>query len=253
MRLRPEQHHTEPQRLPRPSFAPRRKIGDAPPVAICEIEPNCGGCIALCMTASCLARLGGPGAGPEALEARLAALIVAVGRDRDRGAFAELFALAAPRCKAFCLARGTPDAVAEEIAQEALAAVWRDAPAFDPARGSGAFSWLYGLARDEWLRALGRYLGRTAAERERLAEPSEPPPDRDVAAERRARAERLRAAMGRLSGHQVLLLRDVFVRGLSHGAIARVRRMPLGTVKARLRRALYALRDAAFRDEDPRM
>ena len=49
---------------------------------------------------------------------QLAALLWAVGQQRDRGAFARLFAFYAPRLKAYFLRLGSSAAVAEDLAQD---------------------------------------------------------------------------------------------------------------------------------------
>ena len=64
-------------------------------------------------------------------------LLVRVGRERDRGAFSELFEHFAPRIKSFLLRLGTDDSIAEEVAQEAMIMVWRRAETYD-VRQSGA-------------------------------------------------------------------------------------------------------------------
>lgn len=183
----------------------------------------------------------GCGPGP-ALEDRIAALVARVA-GRDREAFVALFRLAAPRCKAQFLARGAPEAVAEELAQETMAEVWRGAAGFDPARPGGALAWMYTLGRDRFLAERDRYLDRVAWE-QGVAAPGadDPEPDRDGPAEAARALRRLRRALARLPAAEAAVLRAVFVRGLSHGAVAKALGMPLGTVKTRLRRAVRFMR-----------
>ena len=58
-------------------------------------------------------------------------LLVRVGRERDRNAFAQLFEHFAPRIKSFLLRMGTDESVAEEVSQEAMIMVWRRAETYD--------------------------------------------------------------------------------------------------------------------------
>lgn len=177
-----------------------------------------------------------------ALEDRIAALVARVA-GRDREAFVALFRLAAPRCKALFLARGAPEPVADELAQETMAAVWRDAAAYDPARPGGALAWMYALGRDRFLAERDRYLDRVAWEQGAAApDAGGPAPDRDGPAEAARALRRLRRALALLPAPEAAVLRAVFVRGLSHGAVAGALGMPLGTVKTRLRRAVRFLR-----------
>ena len=71
----------------------------------------------------------------------------AVGRSRDREAFAELYAHFAPRVKGFMIKRGCATDLAEELAQETLLIVWRKARQFDPAKASAA-TWIFTVARN---------------------------------------------------------------------------------------------------------
>ena len=62
-------------------------------------------------------------------------LITAVAERRDRRAFAELFALFAPKLKSYYLAAGGTDgATAEELVQDVMLAVWQQAASYNPAK-----------------------------------------------------------------------------------------------------------------------
>ena len=58
--------------------------------------------------------------------------------DQDRAAFAALFAHFAPRVKSYMLRLGSDSTQAEELAQEALATVWRKADRYDPSRAAAS-------------------------------------------------------------------------------------------------------------------
>ena len=66
---------------------------------------------------------------------------------QDRQAFEVLFAHFAPRVKAYMLKLGTADALADELAQEALLTVWRKAEQFDRAKASPS-TWIFTIARN---------------------------------------------------------------------------------------------------------
>ncbi len=88
-------------------------------------------------------------------EHRLYSLLRSVASDRDRGAFAELFAFFAPRIKAFLRRGGVNADLAEELAQEAMIQVWRRAESYDPAHAAVS-TWIFAIARNKRIDRLRR-------------------------------------------------------------------------------------------------
>lgn len=182
----------------------------------------------------------GTGCATESATENADALLLRVGRGRDRRAFVALFHLFAPRLKAF-LCRGSLDAgLAEEIIQEVMVVVWRKADSFDPARASAA-TWIYTIARN-------RRIDRLRQERRPEIDPDDPalvpePEDAaDFALMREDDRTRLHQAIDQLPPDQSDLLRMAYFEDKPHSAIAAERQLPLGTVKSRLRLALVRLR-----------
>ena len=68
----------------------------------------------------------------------------------------------------------------------------------------------------------------------------EPSPEQRLAA--RQREGRIRAALRQLSPHQIHLLQLSFFADSTHDDISRDLRLPLGTVKSQIRRALISMR-----------
>jgi RNA polymerase sigma factor (sigma-70 family) len=177
-------------------------------------------------------------------EAELAAALLAVAERKDRDAFALLFAFYAPRAKAWFRGLGADESVAEELAQEALLAVWRGAAGFDRRRGD-ASTWVFTLVRGTAVRALRR----------------EPRPDFDpedpalVAEPYNASSENgpagpsptglaVQAVVERLPDDEVKLLR-MFYQGQEPGTgSAAESGLSAAAGSARLRRVLARLRDA---------
>ncbi len=131
--------------------------------------------------------------------------------------------------------------LAEEIVQEAFVRIWRSAAAFDPARGSPR-SWIYAIVRNLALNAVRD--GR----REILVEDGADELDARAADAtdvlgRMADASALRRCLERLDDNRRNSLMLAYVGGFSHGEIAGRLRVPLGTVKAWIRRGLLALRE----------
>lgn len=133
---------------------------------------------------------------------------------------------------------------AEEIASDVYLQAWRDAAKYDPLR-SKVLTWLLMICRSralDWLRA------RETAEvlhddPETLAEENASPggsPQDLLEAVQSGHA--LHRALATLQPVQRQLLGLAFFRGLSHQEIADQARLPLGTVKSHIRRAVDALR-----------
>jgi RNA polymerase sigma-70 factor (ECF subfamily) len=181
-------------------------------------------------------------------DARLAALVARVATVRDQSAFAEFFRLYAPQCHGFYVARGASPEAAEELAHDAMLAVWNGAGRYSPARNGSVCAWLRGILRDHWFRVHGRPDIREAPKR-----PIDPDllvchgPDDEP--EHGNRRQRFRDAFRALPAQQRDLLLDVFHLGRSQSAIARERQMPIGTVKSHIRRGLLWLRGEVGAEE----
>jgi RNA polymerase sigma-70 factor (ECF subfamily) len=171
---------------------------------------------------------------------RLAGLIEAVAARRDRAAFAELFDYYAPRIKALLMRSGTPPGQAEDLAQEAMLAVWRKAGQFDRSRASPS-AWIYTIARNLRVDAFRRDVSAAALAAETLRASDEPMKP-DTALEIDEREKRVRFAMQRLTPDQITVVELSFFHGKAHGDIAKELALPLGTVKSRVRSALKQLR-----------
>jgi len=176
------------------------------------------------------------------LAAAHAELILAVARDRDRRAFAELFDFYAPRIEAWLIRSGVDRTTAEEICQDAMTTLWRKANLYDPAKATPA-TWLYRVARN-------RRIDVARRNRITLIEPGDAAfdivdenavdPTRTVDA--RDREDALRTALAQLPPEQLELVRLAFFESLSHSVIAERTGLPLGTVKSRIRLAFGRLR-----------
>lgn len=156
----------------------------------------------------------------------------------DRAAFAQLFALTAPKIKGYLLRLGCAANIAEELTQDVMFTVWRRAGQYDAAK-SGPLTWLFVIARNRRIDWLRRERAAVLYEFEET-EDSAPPADQQViGAERESR---IRAALGDLPGDQREVLHRAFFEEEPHVAIAAALNLPLGTVKSRIRLAMAKLR-----------
>jgi RNA polymerase sigma-70 factor (ECF subfamily) len=171
---------------------------------------------------------------------RLNALVVAVAASRDRAAFQSLFDHFAPRVKGYLMRLGAGSAVAEDLAQEAMLAVWRKAALFDPAKASAA-TWIFTIARNLRIDAIRR-------ERRPELDPNDPAlqpqagEDADESLDRAKAEDRLRVALAGLPREQSEIIELSFLAEKPHSLIASELGLPLGTVKSRIRLAMARLR-----------
>ena len=175
-------------------------------------------------------------------------LIEAIATRQDRAAFATLFRHYAPRVKAFIMRGGADAETAQEVAQEAMIMVWRKAASFDRTRASAA-TWIYTIARNKRIDLLRR-TGRPPIEAEdwlTIFAPEEGSADKSVSAGQTY--TRMKELMEGLSADQLVVIRKAFFEDKTHTAIAEELKLPLGTVKSRIRLALGRLREALEKEE----
>lgn len=197
------------------------------------------GRIASPSTAGMMLRMSTPDDG---LGARLDADIRAVAERSDRAAFARIFAFYGPRVKAYLCRLGTADAVAEDLTQDVMLAIWRRARQFDRSR-AGLSTWVYTIARNRRIDVL-RQERRPDFDPEdpALVGDSELAPRGDHFAAGEQARRIVKQAIETLPAEQAQLLRIFYFEEKPHSTIAEELGLPLGTVKSRLRLALSKLR-----------
>jgi RNA polymerase sigma factor (sigma-70 family) len=156
--------------------------------------------------------------------------------DGDRVAFAELYDRYASAVYGACLRVLREPHAAEDAAQEAFAAVWRHAGAFDARGAAGA--WIGRVARNAALDASRRRALRVTAPEVDPVDDRENPEDLAVAADE---AFRLRMALDTLPERERLVLTLAYSDGFTQSEIAERLDLPLGTVKTRTRSGLARL------------
>lgn len=164
--------------------------------------------------------------------------MVAVARDQDRKAFAELFRHFAPRVKAFLIKSGADESLAEECMQDVMATLWHKSHLYDPSRASVA-TWIFTIARNRKIDLLRRY---ARPEPEELPWGPEAAPDQADVIALQQDSTRLADAIGKLPEKQRMLIHRAYFGDLTHSEIAAETGLPLGTIKSRIRLALDRLR-----------
>lgn len=127
---------------------------------------------------------------------------------------------------------------AEEVAQEVFLAIWRGARDYDPARGS-ARSWILSLAHHKSVDAVRRLRLRVA---EPLSDTMTAEIDVAQDALRGATGAAVQQALGTITNAQREAIVLAYYGGYTQQEIAERLRVPLGTVKTRMRDGMQRLR-----------
>jgi RNA polymerase sigma-70 factor (ECF subfamily) len=129
----------------------------------------------------------------------------------------------------------------EDVIHEAFAKIIRDAKHFDPARGS-ARGWIYTIVRNTALRARERGSRELAFEPATLNVMCEQQLPTQNPAARISDSMTLRAMLNQLEPMRRASVLLAIIDGRTHEEIAEYLRVPVGTIKAWIRRELVAMR-----------
>jgi RNA polymerase sigma-70 factor (ECF subfamily) len=183
-----------------------------------------------------------PSASNEVPEDDLDDLMLRCGRG-DQRAFADLYDALSPAVYGLSRRVVRDPAQAEEVTQEVFLDVWRSAPRFERDRGA-ARSWVLTITHR---RAVDRVRSAQAStDRELRAAQQSGTRDYDEvveAVESRLEAQAVRRCLQALTDLQREAVSLAYYAGNTYVQVANALRLPLGTVKTRLRDGLIRLRD----------
>jgi RNA polymerase sigma-70 factor (ECF subfamily) len=161
----------------------------------------------------------------------------------DEAAFGELYDELAPRVLGLVRRLLVDHAQSEEVTQEIFLEIWQNAPRYEASKG-GATTWIFTMAH------------RRAVDRIRSSQAGR---DRDVrigirdyesdydnvaeTVETTIENERVKKAMSQLTELQRQAITLAYYGGYSHSEVAEKLKVPIGTVKTRLRDGMIRLRD----------
>ncbi|SMF47006.1 RNA polymerase sigma-70 factor, ECF subfamily [Alteromonadaceae bacterium Bs31] len=174
---------------------------------------------------------------------RFAEYMRAVAEQRDKRAFEKLFDHFVPLLRSFSLA-AQPGAslLADEVAQEVMIKVWQKAHTYNKEMAN-VTTWIFTLARNsriDYLRKNSRHesdIDPTNLWGEIVDENSDP----FQAAQQKRSEELISKQLKGLPEDQQNALRKVYLEGKTHKQVAEELKLPLGTVKSRVRLALRKL------------
>ncbi len=152
-----------------------------------------------------------------------------------------------PRIRSFILARGVTITEADDLTQEIMLRLWRHASSFDASRGTET-AWVFRITRNALIDHTRRskYYVLTDQDPTWIAD-TKPAPER--VARDTEDAHVLHANVAALPSAQRAALGGVYFEGLTLAQVAERERVPLGTIKTRVRLALEKLRLRTTREE----
>jgi RNA polymerase sigma-70 factor (ECF subfamily) len=171
--------------------------------------------------------------------------LIKLAANGDEAAFSILYSRLAPALYGMAFRMMNDAKEAEDVLQEGFTYIWRKANAYDPARSS-AYAWAVMIVRNKAIDKLRtrqrgeRLRERVTSEAELFAEQDDFSAQEPLFRERNAQ---VREALKQIAPEQRQALELAFFSGLTHEQIAEQLGIPLGTIKARIRRGLLRLRD----------
>jgi len=175
--------------------------------------------------------------------AQMSLCIIDVAENRDKAAFARLFDHYAPLIRSYSLAREPgADLVADELVQEVMTRVWLKAAKYNP-RLANLNTWIFTLARNcriDYLRRNSRYVTEIDPTDIFNDMEDEGPGPFQLVQQSRVE-ENIREGLKQLPREQSEILTKVYLEGKSHQQASDELKLPLGTVKSRVRLALKKL------------
>jgi len=182
-----------------------------------------------------------PGAVASAMDRRGLERLLAQVALGDARAFEMLYHATSAKLFGVCLRLLPERSDAEDVLQDAYAAIWRKAAQYDAAIAS-PISWLAMIAHNK---AIDRLRSEGTARNvpiEFAAEVSDTGPGASQLAEHAGEARRLDHCLEKLEARRRTLIRTAFFDGATYEELARRTDTPVGTVKSWIRRGLMQLR-----------
>ena len=163
-----------------------------------------------------------------------------IGKSQDKLAFNNIFRHFAPRLKSFLVKAGSTETQAEEVIQEVMIAVWTKSSTYDSSKSSVS-TWIYTIARNKRIDKIRKEKRHYLSESdEGLEIPVDSTQEKEIFSAQVSNS--LKKYMSNLPEEQSKLLKLSYFYNKTHADISEELKIPLGTVKSRIRLALTKMR-----------
>ena len=162
----------------------------------------------------------------------------------DQRSYEALYRMVSPKLYAIGLALLRNEEMAEDVLQDSFVKIWNRAMSFDPARGS-AMTWMTSIVRNralDLLRSSRKQLEREFgdfADLDLVASEHGPSASTEIHASTAA----IMACLDQLKDQQKHCILLAYYYGYTHSELAASLQIPLGTIKAWIRRGLERIRE----------
>jgi RNA polymerase sigma-70 factor (ECF subfamily) len=178
------------------------------------------------------------------LDANRSLIATALGRipAGDRAALQTVYRLTSAKLFGVCLRILGERGEAEDVLQEVYVTVWRKAADFDASRAS-PMTWLIAIARNRAIdRVRASRQSRNMAPIDQASDIADSAAGADSALESMQENARLHGCLDGLATHERAALRGAFFDGNTYEDLAERMKVPLGTMKSWIRRAMIKLK-----------
>ncbi|HEX4946902.1 MAG TPA: sigma-70 family RNA polymerase sigma factor [Blastocatellia bacterium] len=152
--------------------------------------------------------------------------------DKDQDAFRQLYTRYHKRLFAYLLKFLSQPETAEEVLDDVMFEVWRQAAKF---KGESKLAtWIFGIAHHQAMNALRRQGSTKVVELAEVNEPLASPDNPHTEAEQSHLREKIKTALAQLSADHRAVLELTFYHGFSYLEIAKIVQCPVNTVKTRM-------------------
>jgi RNA polymerase sigma-70 factor (ECF subfamily) len=132
---------------------------------------------------------------------------------------------------------------AEDLAQDAFLKVWRSASSYRAERGS-VRTWILSIVHNRGIDQIRSHASRRRTQDKiEASTPRSQPSEAFAQTWRNSQRDQVREALNTLPPEQLKILELAYFSGYTHVEISELLRLPLGTVKGRMRLGLKKIRD----------
>jgi RNA polymerase sigma-70 factor (ECF subfamily) len=172
--------------------------------------------------------------------ARLNSAILRIANERDKDSFKLIYDYFSPRLKSYLLKQGSSEVNAEELVQETMVNVWKKSMQFNSNKAS-ATTWIFTIARNLKIDSF-RKNKHNLINIDDIQERIDTSPNAEFNTDLIYKNERISKALKSLTPEQHKVIMMSFFEDKSHGEISNELKIPLGTVKSRMRLAFERIR-----------